>query len=301
MSNLIDLSRLPPPEVVETLDYETILARRKARYLSYFPADEQPAVAATLALESEPAVKLLQENAYLELVLRQRINDAARARMLAFAKGGDLEHIAALFGVERLTVTPANPETDAPAVMEDDESLCERVQLAPHGFSVAGPTAAYESHARAVDGSILDVAVSRPEPGEILLTILARDGDGTAAPALCEAVTAALSDETLRPLNDTVRAKSAQIVRYRVQAKLVTYRGFDTGILLDAARARLATYVARMRRIRRAIPESGLKAALHVEGVERVVLLEPAAGVAIGTTQAAYCVGSAIEHGGFCD
>ncbi|NUV25651.1 hypothetical protein MS6204_04603 [Escherichia coli] len=45
----------------------------------------------TLELESEPATKLLQENAYRELLLRQRINEAAQAVMVAYAMGGDLD------------------------------------------------------------------------------------------------------------------------------------------------------------------------------------------------------------------
>ncbi|RWA51293.1 hypothetical protein AU476_23550 [Cupriavidus sp. UYMSc13B] len=87
MSGIIDLSQLPPPDVVETIDFEVILAERKAYFVSLYPADQRAAVAATLALESEPIVKLLQDNAYREMVLRQRINDAARAVMLPFAKG----------------------------------------------------------------------------------------------------------------------------------------------------------------------------------------------------------------------
>ena len=71
----ITLSQLPQPDVIEVLDFETILAERKAYFVSLYPADQQAAIAATLALESEPITKLLQENAYRELILRQRIND----------------------------------------------------------------------------------------------------------------------------------------------------------------------------------------------------------------------------------
>ncbi|MDB0554564.1 baseplate assembly protein, partial [Ralstonia solanacearum] len=99
------------------------------------------AVRATLALESEPVTKLLQENAYRELVWRQRVNDAARAVMLAFAEGDDLEQLAANFDVQRLTITPADDSTvpPTPAVMEGDDSLRERAQEAFEGLSVAGP------------------------------------------------------------------------------------------------------------------------------------------------------------------
>jgi phage-related baseplate assembly protein len=34
---IVDLSQLPAPDVVETLDYETILAERKATFISLYP------------------------------------------------------------------------------------------------------------------------------------------------------------------------------------------------------------------------------------------------------------------------
>ena len=85
----IDLSQLPAPIVVEVLDYEDILAERKATLISLYPEEQREAVARTLSLESEPIVKLLQENAYREVILRQRVNDAAKAVMLAHAATGD--------------------------------------------------------------------------------------------------------------------------------------------------------------------------------------------------------------------
>ncbi len=36
----IDLSQLPAPDFVEALDYEAILAERKATLISLFPADQ---------------------------------------------------------------------------------------------------------------------------------------------------------------------------------------------------------------------------------------------------------------------
>jgi len=50
----IDLSQLPAPDVVEALDYETFLAGRKATLVSLYPADQQDAIARTLAPEAEP-------------------------------------------------------------------------------------------------------------------------------------------------------------------------------------------------------------------------------------------------------
>ncbi|EKN5085172.1 baseplate assembly protein, partial [Yersinia enterocolitica] len=118
----IDLSLLPPPFVVEELDYETLLAERKATLISLYPEEQRAAVARTLSLESEPLVKLLQENAYREVILRQRVNDAARAVMVAYAVGSDLDQLGANNNVERLVITPADPTAIPPieAVMESD-------------------------------------------------------------------------------------------------------------------------------------------------------------------------------------
>ena len=86
---IVDLT----PDVVEVLDYETILAERKATLVSLYPEEQQEAVARTLTLESEPIVKLLEENAYREVIWRQRVNEAARAVMLAYAEDADLDQI----------------------------------------------------------------------------------------------------------------------------------------------------------------------------------------------------------------
>ncbi|TPQ33416.1 baseplate J/gp47 family protein [Cupriavidus pinatubonensis] len=298
MSTIIDLSRLPPPDVVEPLDYEQILAERKARYLALFPADQRPAVVATLALESEPVVKMLQESSYRELMLRQRVNDAARAVMLAYAQDADLDHLGALFGVARLVVTPADPITGAAAVMESNTDFRKRIQLAPQGFSVAGPAEAYRSHALGADGRILDALAISPEPCQVLVTVLSREGDGTADAELVAAVAAVLAADNVRPLTDEVLVQSAEIISYRVRAKIYTFPGPDSGVVLAEARTRLDAYVAETHRIGREVTLSGLYAALHVDGAERVELLEPTENLSTTRTQAPYCLGIDIEHGG---
>lgn len=111
---IIDLSQLPAPDVVEVLDFEVILAERKATLISLFPEEQQEAVARTLALESDPLVKYLEENAYREVIWRQRVNDAARANMLAYATKNDLDNLAGNNNTRRLTITPADDSTIPP-------------------------------------------------------------------------------------------------------------------------------------------------------------------------------------------
>lgn len=297
-SNLIDLASLPIPDVLEVLDFETIYATRKASLISLWPEDEQAEIAATVSLESEPLARLLQENSYRELVWRQRVNDAVRAVMLAFATGSDLDQRAALFGLERLIVTPADAENNVDEIDEEDESLRERVQLAPQGFSVAGPSAAYTSKARAVDGRIIDAVATRPVPGDVLVSLLSNEGDGRASDDLCTAVETALSAEDQRPLNDTVLVKSADIVPYRIHAVGYTRSTVGSDVLIDQAVVNATAYAAKMRRIGVGIAESAIKGVCQDAGLSKTVLIEPAGDIEIGPTQAAYCTEVVVEYGG---
>lgn len=70
----IDISRLPAPQVVESIDFEDQFKQVKTTFLSYYPQ-----AADVLELESEPLTKLLQCLAYQAVVLRQRANDSAVA------------------------------------------------------------------------------------------------------------------------------------------------------------------------------------------------------------------------------
>lgn len=297
-SALIDLSTLPVPDVLEVLDFETIYSTRKASLIALWPEDEQAEIAATLELESEPLTRLLQENSYRELVWRQRVNDAVRAVMLAFAKGSDLDQRAALFNLKRLVITPADEANNIAEVDESDDALRERIQMAPQGFSCAGPAAAYETKARAVDGRIIDAKATRPVPGDVLVSILSSEGDGTASRELCDAVEEALSAEDQRPLNDTVFARSAQIVRYRIRAVCYTKSSVGADTLVAQAKVNAQAYADRVHRIGAGVAESAIKGACQAAGLSKTELIEPAGDMAIGPTQASYCVEVDITYGG---
>lgn len=299
----IDLALLPAPDVVEVLDFETIYAERKAAFLALYPADKQPDVAKVLELDSEPLAILLQENAYREMTLRQRINDAARATMLASCFGADLDQRAANVNLTRLTVIPADDTTTppTPAVMETDESLRERVQLAYEGMSVAGPRGAYIKHARDADGRVADASAESPAPCEVVVTVLYAEGDGSVPDDsdLLAIVDAALSDEDTRPLGDRLTVQGASIINYAIDMTLFfSTSGPENEISMAAAQARVDAYRNERRRLGRSVTRAALIAAAKVEGVEDVQLDEPAENIKIEKHQAAFCTGVTIANGG---
>lgn len=295
----IDLSQLPDPAVIEALDFETLLAARKAKMVSLWPATEQAVIAARLELESEPLTKLLQENVYRELLLRQRVNEAALATMLAKATGTDLEQIAAGVNLTRLVVTPAIASAVPPtaAVMETDDALRERVQMAWEGLSVAGPRNAYILHARNASGLVADASAISPSPAAVTVTVQALTGDGTASADLLATVSKALNDEDVRPVGDRLTVQSAQILRYQVTAILhLANTGAEAEVILATAKANLTTYVNQRRRLGVRIPRSGIDAALHVAGVAWVELVGWQ-DVTPTEAQAGYCTATSVTVG----
>ncbi len=297
---IIDLNQLPAPDVVEALDYESILAERKATLISLFPAEQQDAVARTLALESEPLTKFLEENAYREVILRQRINEAARATMLAFSASNDLDVMAANNNTARLTITPADDSTIPPtaAVMESDSDLRLRAQQAFEGLSVAGPVGAYEYHGRSADGRVADISVVSPSPACVTITVLAREGDGTAGADLLAVVEKALNAENVRPVGDRVTVQAAEIVPYQVAATLYFYPGPEAEPIRATAEQKLTAYITAQHRLGRDVRRSAIYAALHVEGVQRVELTEPVNDIVLDRHQASFCTAYAISEGG---
>ncbi|WP_051321679.1 baseplate J/gp47 family protein [Chrysiogenes arsenatis] len=289
MNMEIDLSRLGQPQVVESLDFEVILGQMLDDLRSRMPEF-------TALTESDPAMKILEVAAFRELLLRQRINDAARAVMLAYAGGNDLDQLAAIFGVQRLVLDPGDPAAIPPRlpVLEDDERLRRRVQMAPEGWSTAGSAGAYRFHALSASPLVKDVAVWSPAPGVVRVALLSSVGDGTADATLLEMVDAVLSADTVRPLCDTVEVVSAILVPFVLDAGLVVWPGPDEGVVRAEALSAVQLYIYEQHVFGGAVTLSGLYAALHRPGVQRVVLRAPLADVAGQLGEVPWCAALSV-------
>lgn len=288
----VDLSRFDPPTIVEQLDYETILQRKVARVQALLPSFDA-------TVDSDPAVKVLQVATYDEMLLRQDFNERLVGRLVAYATGSTLDHLGAAIGVARLLVSPANPTTGVAAIYETDDSFRARIVLGPEGFSVAGPELAYVKHAKDASGLVLDASATSPAPGEVLVSVLSVEGDGTASPLLLDQVTAIVTDKSIRPLGDLVSVSSAKQRRFALVARLWTFSGPDPLLVLSTSNAKLAGYLADSRKLGRDITMSGLYAALTVEGVQRVEIISPVESIVCDLTEAALCTSIDVKYAGY--
>jgi phage-related baseplate assembly protein len=297
----IDLSRLSAPAAIEQKDYETILAEMKADLIA-----KNPDLAAALDNESEPVTQQLEVSAYREYILRQEFNDRLQGLLLAYATGSDLDHIGVTyFYTERLVIDAGNPTAVPPVdpVYESDDDYRARCLIAEDSFSTAGPEAAYQYHVKSASGDVLDVSVVSPTPGQVVVTVLSRIGDGTPDAALLTTVTSALADD-VRPMTDEVIVQAATVINYTVNATLTAYAGFNQANIQAAAAASLQAWVATQHLLGRDITDTGIKAALKVEGVHDVTLNDTlngtdlTANLIVADTGAAYCTGITVAIGG---
>lgn len=291
----IDLSKLPAPQLIQTLSSEDELQALKEKLLAHYPeGEDRDQLEMLLSIESEPLVKFMEETAYLVTLLKGRINSTALGMMLAFANGADLDHLAARTPVERKVISPGDPDATppVPAVMESDEEFRARVQLAPAGFSVAGPLSAYRFFALGAHPDIKDARAKRPTKGEILITVLSRLGDGVPSAEALAAVDAACSDEDTRPVNDDVTVQPATIIGYSVTACMVVRAGPDSEIIRAAGEDAVLAFAAKNHVIGRSITRAALSGELYVAGgsgnVVDVILDAPVADLVITDEQAPY-------------
>lgn len=291
--NIVDLSTLPVPDVLETLDFEVLY-------------DDQLAIFKQLmgegwsaALESDPVVKLVEAGAYVKMTNRARVNDAAKALLLAFAKGADLEHLASRVNLVRLVIQAEDLTTVPPTleVLEEDDALRERIQMRWEGLTTAGPRNSYILHARNATALVGDATAESPSPAVVVVTVQHVLGNGAADDGLLAQVLAYLSDEDIRPLGDRLIVQSAQVLPYTIKAIIHPVgTGSENEAILADCKDRIAKWINPRRRLGVEVARSAIDAQLHITGVRRVELVGWS-DITPTKAQAAYCTGFDVTLG----
>ena len=300
----LNLDSLQAPEIVENISFQDIFNELRADFQQRFPDF-------SALVESDPAIKLLEVAAYREVILRARINDAFKATLLAFAAAGDLDNLAAFYGLTRIG-------------QESDEELRDRTVNRIQGSSTAGGAAWYRYQALTANTGVRDARVTSPAAGEVQIallskevenienlgasvnslsaamsalatfygiTILDSDNDaqlapqiravidaagpgGTATPQMLAAVDAVMQDSEVRVITDTVSTISANVVSVDVEVDVYLYPDSSASIL-DNIEAAIRAGVAIEGGLGWDLTLSWLIKNIHVDGVQRVELITP--------------------------
>lgn len=257
---MVNLSLLPPPDLVETIDYESIVDRKHSEFKEAYPEHAE-------LLESDPATYLIETAAYDEMDLRQRINDASRRVMLAFATGTDLEHLGAPFGVTRLDE-------------ESDDAFRTRIQESVDGYSAGGHEAAYRYLAKSVSSHVIDIATTRPIPGSTIVYVLT---DGTEG--IIDEVKSTLLEKDKKQLCANVTVQPAETKAFSVSYKLTLYAGPSETPIVQAVKKSIETLSDKKRALGESIPTSALDAAAYVEGVYKLTRISPGNDIICSETE----------------
>ncbi len=277
MTTLNDLASLPTPAVIEPLSFDTIFSELQTEFQSRYPDY-------SALLASDPAVKLLEVAAYREVLLRNRINAAAKASLLAFATGSDLDHLAAFYGVTRL-------------VDETDEALRLRTRQRIIGFANAGGAAHYRYWALSASPDVADVEVDSPEPGRVRISVLAKGEEETVPGAVLEAVRSVVLRDDIRVLTDTVEVVAAELIPVTVTARIWLYP--DTPMAaFEAIAPRLKDALAAQSGLGWDLTPSWVIGELQRPGVHKVELHSPTTDIRANANQAVRLMHLNLEFAG---
>ena len=271
---MIDLTKLPPPAVIEELDFEALVTAHKQDLLQ-----RQPSAANVLALPSDPLVKQIEAFSYRELLLRGRINDAARANLLAFATGPDLDHKGAFYNLARM---PG----------EADERYRNRIQLRIAALAGNGTPEQYRLIAMSASANVRNASTSSPSAGVVSVVLWLIDA--SQAQATSTAVLAAMNAPNVRPLGVPVSVAVARPVALNVTATLWREASAPADIvtkITSTFTASLATYAS----LGRSVPLSWITAQLQQPGISRVefpIAGQPASNTVLAADE--YAVAGAI-------
>lgn len=320
------LNQLAEPEIVKVEQFEALLAEFKADLLAYVAARD-PEKAARLAESLENDSELLAmalQAMTLRLQMHERKYNARIKQMLAWwAEGSNLDARAADLGLERRIIDEGDPRAFPPRdpVLEGDDDLRLRYYLAPHApaagsrlqyrreamtlgeratVTVEAPSAGQlvVTYTFAEDGfaaQMKDANGRRTAPGEVTVTVLSREGDGTPSPELLAAVEEHFARDDVRPETDQVTVQAATIVNYQINAVAYISPGPDAQLTKTAAEDDLGAYALARHRLGSYVDPSRIHAVLHAAGAERLELLEPLMPIECAAHQAPYCTGINVE------
>ncbi len=269
----IDLSLLPAPDVIEQVDYERLFGQMLAKLTSL---DRDFAE----VLESDPAAKVLEVGAFARMRDRQRVNEAALAVMLPYARGRDLDNLGALWGVVRLDT---GVDAKGKPAKEADDRFRRRIRFAAEAQGAAGSPGAYCYWALTLAPAAIDASAVHVSPGNVRVTMLGAAADGKPTEAELGKVRAAFSDPKtrMRPLTDSVAVTAPEIVPYALDADIWILPGPDANLVMDKVRASYQAVRAGRRRLGVDMPNSVLAATLQQPGVSRVDIVSPAGNVVV--------------------
>lgn len=245
---VLDPNQLPVFAVLEKLDAEAIIAERMQKIVEVWASRDPPAAAQYDVGNTEfDPIRIVQEvSTYFELLLRDRVNRAAKRVTLAYGADGDLDGIASRYpgGVPRLAG-------------ESDERYRRRIWLSPSTLSPHGLEESYVFWALSADPDLHDASATTVEgTGHVTVSVIGPPD----VPRLSSEI--ALESDTDQQWRDRDTAYYTRVagLRWRVSATSTTWRAEYVGDPIRPSDAQLNA-------VRAFIADAGRKGATDIVSV----------------------------------
>lgn len=246
-----------------------------------------------------------QTESHAEIPSGESSVDVAAECMTSGVAGNNLEvgEINILVDPVPYVAKVANTEpTTGGADIEDDDTLKDRIYIAPSKYSVAGPEESYRYWVKTYNSNISDVLIYSDDPVDVVIEFIMNDGE-LPSESMLLGVQKFLSDEQIRPLTDRVTVKAPETVEYKVNVKYFVNQSdlkkVDT--IKTAVNAAVDDYIQWQRsKIGRDINPSQLIQQMVSAGAKRVEVALPIFQV-IGKANVAKLSSKTVTYGGLED
>lgn len=321
-------NQLAKPEIVHVEPFEALLEQFKAGAVAHVAASD-PAMATQLeeafANEAELATKLVEALAVRLQTHMRQYNERIVQQFAWWAEASNLDAKLADLGLERQVLDAGDPAAfpPVPATLEEDSHARLRYYLAPHA-PAAGSRMHYRAEVLTLDDRA-NVTVETPEAGRVVVTyslspngfaaqikdgnarmvapntgqvavtVLAREGDGTPSAELLEAVRTHFARDDVRPETDEVTVQAAEILEYEIYAIAWIHAGPDAQLTEEAAVEALQAYADDQHALGGEVDPSWIDYHLHAAGAVRLDVQLPAAPLVAEDHQAPYCTRITVE------
>jgi phage-related baseplate assembly protein len=319
-------NQLAEPAIVTVEAFEALLSEFKVFVVDYVAArSPETATKLQVSLDNESELLTLALEAFcVRLQTHERKYNARIKQMLAWwATGSNLDARLADMGLERQLLDPGDPAAfpPIPPIYESDVDARLRYYLAPHAPAAGSrmqyrrevftlgerPAVKVETTAPGVvtvtysfdpDGyaaQVKDGNGRRTAPGEVRVTVLSREADGTPSADLLDGVRRHFARPDVRPETDLVTVQAAEIKRYKIRVVAKINAGPDSGLTKVAAEQQLQAYADACHRLEGRVDPSWIDYTIHTAGAVQLEILEPVEPIVTTAFQAPYCTGVEVE------
>jgi phage-related baseplate assembly protein len=307
---VINPALLPPMKVLETINTEAIIAARMAQLKTIWTANDPPNGAAydVDSLEFDPLKIQAQLSAYFELMLRDRVNQAARAITLAFAVGSDLDAIGSRYPYGGKRKTQDAGTWTGPGTQEPDDLYRTRLWMSPSIFSLSGPgQGTYESYVFWAMSAPMPLGVgalkhaaafTKAGTGNIYIPILPLSTlnltwvkgvidrrqwvltPGAITKPTVEQISAVYSyivapDQARKGLTDVINILAPKVINVAIDADLYWFPGVDVNSLITLTNKAVSDLVAGINWLGADLTRMALQGAFAQSGMYRAVIRSP--------------------------